>query len=481
MGQLAVEMTGDEKQLLRSLERTIRAQDNMLQKLQKVQKEGQRAGRSHRDAFGAGAVQDLRAYATGLLTVSAATGAISRFMADIVEKERELAQGLRTREEGMKRLAQVSTSKGEFAQLENLAKQIGVTEGLDVGAAAELVFQAKSQGLLADVKLLAQTQRYTDAQAMIEAVGKFTSAFGAQEAGTTPQLLSKFLQAAADSDVAVEEIARAAVIAAQGATRVGATDEELLGLMSVLSPAFKSPETAAQRLQALTSVLAKGYERETGRMVRDDSGRYVREKEQVAFTQRGILAGLEEFKKAAPEEFAKAMLGREEAAAAWQAIMTNRAALQPRIAQVTAAGVTQAPLQQQLQITREGVLEMLRQERRGKVSESVALEERGAAALRYDVAMESLVEGYLKKGDVAAMLEMAVMRSLLNAARYTFWGPGHAANMAERIRAQSLGGQAGPEATSRDLVQEQNQLLRQIAENTGKARGSYRQSTEDIK
>jgi hypothetical protein len=473
-GNLTVEFSGDEAQLLRSQERIIRGQEKMIDKLRVTLNESSKTGKGMKGAFGSGALKDLKNYVTGLASVSAGIAGISSALAAVKEESNELAQSLRSREGGLKRLSQVSGSKEEYAQLENLAKQLAVGEGLSVSDAANLIFQAKSQGLLSDIAVLAKTARFTDPQAMIESVGKFKSAFGASEAGSTEQLLSKFLTAAEKSDVSVEEIARAAVISAQGASRIGATDEELLSLLSVLSPAFKSPQTASQRLQALASVLAKGFERQTGRKVRDDTGKLVPETERVSFGGQGFLAGLNKFATEFPAEFEKAILGREEAAAAYQAILTNREALGPRLGEILAAQDTLAPLERQWAITEGGTLGALREERRQRAAAEISGEQAGGEALSYETLLQQYRELYRRSGH---RLTGHISEGLFGVERGLFgdeWAASRLRGQIESAREEGLlgpGSATSADAVAEGLARQGGELARQIGAAVAQATG----------
>lgn len=406
VSEIAVKMTGDEQALLKSLAASQAAVAKLEERIRALGEAGKQQKKATEEGFGGKALGDLQSYAAGLVSVTAAAAAVVGTLQKIRQENQQLAEGLKGQEGGLKRLSQVATSPAEFEQLRGMAKKVALTEGMPMAQAAGFVFQAKSQGLLGDLDALAATSRFTDAEAMAQSVGKFKSAFGAAEAGSAESLVSKFIQAASSSDVAIEDIARAAVIPAQAMVGVGAGDEELLGLVSALSPAFKSPETAAQRLQALATVVNRGVTRKTGRRVRDPiTKKLVAEEQQIQFGGGGLLAGLERYQTEFPEEFKAAMLQSVEAGAAAQAIATNLPTVRQRVAEVTAAGTTLAPLRQQQQITDQGVLKELRQTARSQVAAELAGEGAGLQALSYEQERSRFVAAGRQAGGLTRFMQ----------------------------------------------------------------------------
>lgn len=289
------------------------------------------------------------------------------------------AERLRGQEAGAKRLQQVSGSATEFQLLRARAEQIALAEGVDFNRAASIVFQAKSQGLLGDLGVLASTQGFTDAEAIITAVGKQRSVFG-DEAGTTQQTISKLLAAAAESDVSVERIASSAAVAAANVQRQGGTDEELLGFLSVLSPAFKSPDVAASRINAMASVFAR----------------------EEALRGRGLLGGIEAFQALPTEERDRLLAGRQEFAEAITPTLTNLQRIQAQIGSIQRENQTTQALQQQLDIiAADPRLQAVRERNRAEVQQQLAEEgafgtdalQRQAAEAAYNAAFSRVQAG----------------------------------------------------------------------------------------
>jgi hypothetical protein len=470
VAQIAVEMTGEEAQLIKSLGRTIREQERLIKSLRDV-------GKTSRDSFGSRALAELRDFAGGIVGIAAALGTAHRVLSAVAAQADKLGESLRAQEDGLKRLSQVSGSKEEYMLLETLAKKIAVGEGLKggVNAAANFVFQAKSQGLMGDLGFLAKTGRFADPEVLTTAVGKFKSAFGEQEAGSAEQLVSKFITAASASDVTVDDIARTAVVAAQGARRVGSGDEELLAVLSALSPAFKSPQTAADRIRALTTVLAKGAE--TGKRVRDPVTRQM-VAQKVSYDQEGIVAGMQRYAAERPLQWKEALAGNQEAAEAVGAILGNLPKIQQRRSEIEGAQQTLAPLQQQFSVTDDpaGIMFRLRQERRQKNAAEITGEPVGAQAIDYETALAQFRELNYRTGHpiwgAAEEMQLGIQRMLFGSestARYIDWWHLQGARKEGLLPAQGTSADAvvakldqqiaAAEEQTR-LLREQNDLLR---------------------
>jgi hypothetical protein len=230
--------------------------DKLTDKVRQLERKLKEVGRSSKTQGS----RMKRSFGSVVMVMGSLQGGIDKVTEAFRFMDAEAARGAETikkMEEGAKRLIQVSTSATEFRQLMALSKSIALT-GIEPTLAQGMVFGAKSQGLLANIPLFARSAQFMDPLTAITSVGKFKSAFGEAEAGTSRELLNKFLRAAHFSDVTVDEIAKASVIAAQPASRLGGSDEELLAFMSVLSPAFKSPETAAFRIARFSALAERG-------------------------------------------------------------------------------------------------------------------------------------------------------------------------------------------------------------------------------
>ena len=159
--------------------------------------------------------------------------------------------------EGTKRLVQVSTTMKESGELSGLARSIAASGVVDAAQAQEMVFAAKSVGLTRDLGTFTRAGMFMDPTSAIMTVGKLQAAFGEEAVGGSRRALNMVIGGAAQADVTVDKMAQASLVAAQASSRLGGTPEELMAFLSVLSPAMKSPETAAFRISRFASVLSR--------------------------------------------------------------------------------------------------------------------------------------------------------------------------------------------------------------------------------
>ncbi len=306
MGTIRWQLDTDETRAVQGFMRLVQKQTEAERKFGDLQRKGKGAGAS--------IVRNMHKVAIQMLGVQKGIQAVTDAFRWMNEEAKKGARTVETLHEGMKRLVQVSRTPQELGHLRQVSRDIAKT-GVTPTLAQNMVFSAKSQGLMGDIGLFSRSAQFMDPQAGIESVGKFKSAFGESETGTSRQLLNKFLRSAYKADVTVDEIAKASVIAAQPASRLGGSDEELLAFMSVLSPAFKSPETAAFRIARFSALAERGE----------------------GLKGKGLMGALEGIMSMDPEK-RKGVLGESiQGAAAYQAMLVNIKDIRARIAEVNDA------------------------------------------------------------------------------------------------------------------------------------------------
>lgn len=331
------------KKLQAEMDRMSRSMDKSTGSFDKTATSGSRVGNTFK-SMGA----KLAGAVAGVNVLSEAFRALQ----DRIQAADAAARRITQQQDAMKRLQQVSGSVTEFQLLKAQAQKVAVNEGITVQRAAQIVFAAKSQGLMGDIGVLAQTQGFTDAEAMANAVGKQRSVFGAG-AGSTRQIISRLLAAAATSDVTVELIAQSAAVAATGVKQQGGTSEELFSFLSVLSPAFKSPDVAAQRIQALATEFAK-----------DDR-----------LAGRGLFGGLAAFQQLPAAERTEMMRGRQEFAQAMTGVLENIDKIQTQSRRLAEQNRTTSAFDTQLNIIEtDPNIRRVRAEQSAKVRADIAEE-----------------------------------------------------------------------------------------------------------
>jgi len=323
--------------------------------------------------------------------ISAGT-AINMFRAALEaakQEAEEAGQHLVTLEAGMKRIVQVSATAAQARQKNLAADLLSMEYGIPRAESRDLQFQVESFGISErGLAAIAKASEFADPAQLAEIVGSFQSpaVFGRAEAGSAKQIISKVVAAAERSKFDIAGLGLAALETASAAGRVSTTDEELLAILSATSAAYTSPQRLATRTRAVGEVLAKGFERETGRKIRDPiSGNMVAEKEQIKFDQAGILQGLQTFATKYPEEFQKVLMGRAEFAEAYEAIRKAIASgdLAERIKEVTAAQSGE-PFERKLRIARaDPVLQAAKAQRQVEAAKQVQDQLRGLKELKY--------------------------------------------------------------------------------------------------
>lgn len=216
---------------------------------------------------------------TGILSIQAAANLARSAIAGIIEDEKAAINAARTGEDARRKLAQIPAAnaaelKARFDAMKTISAQQGVSEAqagdflFEMLSANVPVEQAIKEARVFQVRGGAQLA--TGAQAL-------RKAFGADEAGTPMEMQSKIMAGAgfAKADIAQFSVAAARVANSQN---IGATDEEALATLAVLSQVTGKTEeaatlqkafaTGAQRLSSKTGMEFKGGIVETARQIR---------------------------------------------------------------------------------------------------------------------------------------------------------------------------------------------------------------------
>lgn len=321
---ITAKFTGDSAELVRELARMQNEMGKLRGQMARVRAEARGARRANVEAFGSGATSELKSYVTQMASLGTAITVATAAMAKMRQEREEWKAGLEEQVPGLKRLRQIADTQREYEYLKKMGQKLAIQEGQTLDWGYNFMFAAYSANQMANVEFLAKTQRFTEATLITEAMGKMYGAFGAAEVGSAEQIVSKVTRAAQRSDVLTEEMAKAVVISAQYMRGIGGTDEEMLALISVLSPGTKSKETAARQLGQLAMTLKKGIEVPTGRRVRDPkSGTVVPEMKKIKFEGEGIVAGLQRFAREYPAELEDALEKEKLSMAAASMIMLN--------------------------------------------------------------------------------------------------------------------------------------------------------------
>ena len=182
---------------------------------------------------------------------------------------------------------------------EQTSRNIALAElaGIEAGKPMTgMVAKAKAFGMTdADVLDVARSQRFLGEggpEGMAEIVGQLQApaAFG-KGAGTAQQIMSAIIKAAGPTGKRPEEFGALAMKAVAPTIGIGGTLDEMLSLVSTLSPGFGGPEQAAAAVRTLALRVGK-----------------------EGYGGRGLMAGLEAWQAKAPSELEAALGGLAPAA-----------------------------------------------------------------------------------------------------------------------------------------------------------------------
>lgn len=155
---------------------------------------------------------------------------------------------------GDQRLVQVSKDEKDALSLMKRADDAALSSGVDRNKSRNILFTARSEGFEPAYEAIMASSRVVDPEAQSVVAGKLPTIFN--QSIKPLEAVSMTLKAAQASNLSFEQIASVAPSAAEGAALLGAGPEETLGVLSVMSAKFKSPETAADRIKAFSAGLA---------------------------------------------------------------------------------------------------------------------------------------------------------------------------------------------------------------------------------
>lgn len=277
-GGITIIMVGDDAKLDRAVQKQVAKAKKLEDAYKNVEKAGQSAGDktakagkraasagdAASEAFGKRAAAGIAQWATGIVSATAALGAMKAALAAVRKEADEAGNRIVDAESGRRALLQISGGDAKrFALDKRLSEQLRVERGFTQTEADQLVFDVGSAGLRKDITTFADLRDVGfNPQAGVTAVQKLTSAFGGSGrgdtgAGGTRDIINKVLAAAAGSPVGGADIARTAAIASTSFAAIGGGDEGLLATLAELTKTFRSPEAAGERIKSLADQIDK--------------------------------------------------------------------------------------------------------------------------------------------------------------------------------------------------------------------------------
>jgi len=278
MANVTVHLTGDEARLLRSLDKVIAKERKLATSAKNTGRATRREQRKTIDsirksekarekAFGEKAKQQLGAFAAKLAGIAAAGALVVKAFRDIDQAREQSAQKARMAVDPMSRLAQLAKDPAQLKRLTRTARDIFAMGGAETrGEAAALTFELASADALQQWQFFAQLKGVADPTAMVRSAAVLRKAMGPRETGGLRGLVSKGIAAAKPATgVGAEDVLQAAALSGGLARKIGISDEELLGMVSVVAETTGSGERAGILVnRILNTFLKKGVKRGPG-------------------------------------------------------------------------------------------------------------------------------------------------------------------------------------------------------------------------
>lgn len=200
--------------------------------------------------------QAIAALTSQLGQYASAAGAVALTVRSIgaafetVRTEQEAAlSALEGTGDANRRLLQVSESPEQFVERRQTADDLSSEFGVDRNTVRDVLFSGISEGFESVVPDIIRANQVIAPEVAASVAGQIPGLFKNQEIAPL-EAVSGTLLASQDSRVDFEELGAALPQAAEGVASVGGTFSEAAASLAELSAAFKSPDTAADRIKA---------------------------------------------------------------------------------------------------------------------------------------------------------------------------------------------------------------------------------------
>lgn len=247
MAQTVVELSGDERKLLRSYQKVRDAENQMTRGLKGTK-------RARNEAFGQKAAQEVRNFALQFFGVQKALQTVQQLYQKVRQEREKDARSQQQAFGGIGSLAQLARDPEHLRYLVSEARKtyrVGATKS--EGAAGALQFALTSAELGEYRESVAQLQAsgvVQNAKALVDAAAAMEAALGRKETGRFREIVSKAFGASRGAPATVEQILeRTALVGAQ-AKELGLSDEQLLAAIATIAK-VSGPERAGTQLQSM--------------------------------------------------------------------------------------------------------------------------------------------------------------------------------------------------------------------------------------
>lgn len=247
MANVTIELSGDEANLFRSLQKVIGQQDKMQGGFGKVRNSANQAGDRISEVFGTKAVQQLQRFQAGMSAVQTAFSLVASEWRELRALQENTLRSPERLFNADRALTQIALDAQDLAALRDQADSLAGRYGISREDARRLIFSGRSEGFEGAVDFIAQHVGVVDPTAAAGVAGQLPTLFKGRI--TPEQAVNATLVAAEASRLNFEQVAAALPQAAEGAAVAGASPAETIAALSVLAGRFKSGETAADRLK----------------------------------------------------------------------------------------------------------------------------------------------------------------------------------------------------------------------------------------
>lgn len=243
---------------MRKLDQALKAgkidQETFNRAVARSKSEFKQAGDAARNAFGPAATSNLASYVAGLGSIAAAAAGVKKVLDAVRQESETLGTKQFTEAPSLGMLAQVADTPEDLRRLEGEAKKTFAEGGArTIPEAAKLQFALESGGvgaLRADFSRLQASGLVPDASMMAESAIKLRAGMGEKETGDFRNVVSKAFGGAKLGLGSAEELLQATASVSTQASRLGLTDEEVMAGISTMS-AVVGPAEAATQMEAL--------------------------------------------------------------------------------------------------------------------------------------------------------------------------------------------------------------------------------------
>jgi hypothetical protein len=265
MADVTVTLTAQEAQLLAAMKKAEDAQERYNKKLAKSKEEAAKAsaeakktgdqfaqmGKRSSDALDPTPIGN---FVTKFASVTAAITAATDMWQLYKQKQSEALGSLMGTANPDRMLTQVAEA-GQLPTLIAQADRMAVGRGMDRNAARNLLFQAISDGFYNDVESVAAASSVIDPNEAAIVAGQTRGLFKGDNL-SAEQAMSMTLTGAKISRLDFGPMAKALPQAAEGAAQIQSTASETIATLAILAGAFKSGDTAADRIKGFASKAA---------------------------------------------------------------------------------------------------------------------------------------------------------------------------------------------------------------------------------